>query len=110
LGWPQKVVQPLSRKTLRRIIPRGLGLRREAQRHAAFARTNDFLESANPRPPESGVAAPALPPHSKTLRAERYAFRIRVHSSVVEKFTAALVGAIPNFIQNYQCNFSGDAV
>jgi hypothetical protein len=29
---------------------------------------------------------------------------------VVEKFTAALVGAIPNSVQNYQCNFSGDAV
>jgi hypothetical protein len=44
-----------------------LGLRREAKRHAAFAGTKDILFAGNLRPPESGVAAPALPPQSKTL-------------------------------------------
>jgi len=48
--------------------PAWLGLWREAQRHAAFARTKTRVEMPTPGPPENGVAAPALPPHSKTLR------------------------------------------
>ena len=45
-----------------------LGLRREAQRHAAFARPHGFAGPESIRLSESGVAAPALPPQSKTSR------------------------------------------
>jgi len=38
-----------------------------------FARTKDFLKSEHVRPPESGVAAPALPPQSMT-HSEKLAF------------------------------------
>jgi hypothetical protein len=43
-----------------------LGLRREAQRHAALEYTTASTRPGDFRPPESGVAAPALPPQSKT--------------------------------------------
>jgi hypothetical protein len=49
-----------------RISRERLGLRREAQRHAAFARTKNFASQDELRAPESGVAAAALPPQSKT--------------------------------------------
>jgi hypothetical protein len=48
------------------------GLRREAERHAAFARTLVSLFADDLRPPESGVAAPALPPQSMTLLSDRH--------------------------------------
>jgi len=52
----------------RPLVAGRLGLRREVERHAAFALTHGFLEFENVRPPESGVATPALPPQSKTSR------------------------------------------
>ena len=62
------------KRNKRRVVPvnahihqRSLGLRREAQRHAAFARTRWVENLGVCRPHESGVAAPALPPQSKTL-------------------------------------------
>jgi hypothetical protein len=45
-----------------------LGLRREAQRHAALAHAMTRAHPHGLRTPESGVAAPALPPQSKTSR------------------------------------------
>jgi len=52
----------------RPLVAGRLGLRREVERHAAFALTHHFLDFENVRPPESGVAASALPPQSKTSR------------------------------------------
>ena len=43
-----------------------LGVRREAERHAAFGRTKSFRMKIDARAGESGVAAAALPPQSKT--------------------------------------------
>ena len=56
----------------------GHGLRREAQRHAAFARTKISLITPALRPHESGVAASALPPQSMTP-AWQVAIFIRVY-------------------------------
>ena len=49
--------------------PRRHGLRREAQRHAAFVRVEACVGSSDLRAGESGVAAPALPPQSKNTSA-----------------------------------------
>ena len=44
-----------------------LGLRWQAKRDTAFARTEIFRVQFVSRPPESAVAAPALPAHSKII-------------------------------------------
>jgi hypothetical protein len=51
------------------IFPARHGLRWQAQRDTAFARTSRIENLKARRPPESAVAAPALLAHSKTLRA-----------------------------------------
>jgi hypothetical protein len=51
--------------------PACLGLRWQAQRDTAFARTEIFHFKLRFRPLESAVAAPALPAHSMTLRVHR---------------------------------------
>jgi hypothetical protein len=47
-----------------------LGLRWQAQRDTAFARTEILRSQFGSRPPESAVAAPALPAHSKIVHHE----------------------------------------
>jgi hypothetical protein len=47
--------------------PACLGLRGQAQRDPAFARTEIYRITDISRPPESAVAAPALPAHSKIV-------------------------------------------
>ena len=59
------------------------GLRREAQRHAAFARTEISARSKISRPPESGVA---------TARCHRTPKRWRVYPNIPENFGWSRLG------------------
>jgi hypothetical protein len=56
---------------LSKYAPAWLGLRWQAQRDTAFASAEISRLKPRSRPRESAVAAPALPAHSKTLRAVR---------------------------------------
>jgi hypothetical protein len=59
--------------------PAGLGLRGQAQRDPAFARTQSFRFTNGSRPPESAVAAPALPAHSKIVQPKmKRAVQVRI--------------------------------
>ena len=55
------------------------GLRREAQRHAAFVRRKSFVSETRLIPLESGVAAVALPSQSKTSRIRPTSHQINGH-------------------------------
>jgi hypothetical protein len=73
-----------------------LGLRREAERHAAFERPDGSTNPKNFLTPESGVAAAALLPQSKTSR--NYPAASQISAAL---FLKELYSAISFFIHSF---------
>ena len=65
-------------------VPEDFGLRREAQRPAAFIRTKHSFSSKNPRPPESGVAAALCHRSSKSRSAVAGERAVTAHAALAD--------------------------